>query len=187
MTAHPQHPECDDLDWRSFRYLSGEMSSVEQDEFERELESSIEACAALVRMTRLALAAREVLEDSVAVPVAARVAGQAPERAGGWSRLALGISALSLVVGLVLFGRSGSDLSPQAGSLEQTAALVSQWSDAAEDEPLFERDDETAELTDLELPHIPGWMLAAVSLEQQAAMPNPPGDRPDLEPQLQDN
>lgn len=188
MATDPQHPECNEVDWQSFRYLSGEMSPVERDAFERELESSTEACESLVRMTRVALAARSVLDEQSLVVAPNREPRRQSARSGR-SRVALGIAALSLLVGLMVLGRQNQEASPP-GTLEQTAALVSQWSDADvsnDDEELFDRDEDSTSLNDDELPQVPGWMLAAVSLDPPATESDEPRDGNDPEPEFQDN
>lgn len=153
-----------DLSLQAFRYAAGELNDAEAAEFERLLETDLEAQLALVRTVQVAT----VLESTVSTPQApARVRStvtRAPSRP--WSPvLALvgsGVVAATLLVAL-------REESTPAGPENTTVTL---WSELHEEEVVEAGLLDDAALLALEADTseeelVPDWMLAAVAIDDQ--------------------
>lgn len=185
MNSIPEQSDPHDLEWQAFRYVSEEMSSGEREAFEALLAESLDACEALARVTQLALASRTVLADQNSRP-ALRSSRPAARR---WSAAVIAAAALALLLALLLLPATNDR--PNPGNLAQAATVLSHWNDAETAELDDESDggDETSvsEFGESGLPQIPGWMVAAVSIE---ALSEEESHRPEgipAVPELQDN
>jgi hypothetical protein len=176
----------DELDWLAFRYVAGELSEEEVASFEARLADDVAACEAVAAMSELSIGTQVALLSEKLEP-ARRVEypGSLTVRIRSW--IAVGSTAVALGWLFLLLGnRSDRATVETSASVAQTEAqsaadLIARWSRSEE----TEFSDELPDITPLELsaadnserPDIPGWMIAAVSLESTES---PPDDRPDM-------
>jgi hypothetical protein len=179
MSAGPDNSfDSDDLAWRAFCYVAGELSPVDAEQFEQLLADDLSACEAVASLTELSLSARTVLESQSVT--AAHVAPDAPSRA---SRVLATVAAMASLVLLtfILSVPNRSDV-PLAGNQERSRSelILSHWmspietphentteefESPAEDRLLVAYDSEG------EVGPIPAWMFDAVRLEPHDAGP----------------
>jgi len=163
---------CDDLNWQAQQYVLGEMSAEATAAFERRLADDEAACEAVVAASALVLALQVAGPDTMSprAPISEHVSfiraasEQRPtERRNPWmsvAALTMSLAAL-LCLGLVQVPTSTSTASRDA---VDAAALVSLWHTGMVDDAEDVDDSEDA-LDPAGSVAVPGWMLAAVSIE----------------------
>lgn len=179
----------DELNWLAFRYVAGEMTAEETESFEARLTDDLAACEAVVAMSELSLSAQVAIVTEIQ-EAAIRVEDPRPVPARIRSWVAVGSTVVALGWLMLLLGngndqmKRGSPELAERGELQSAADLIARWSQADEEAVLS---DEFLEATsiefsgadELERPYIPGWMIAAVSLENT----EPPSDEmPEVPP-----
>lgn len=196
MNESPQHaPGSDDeLNWLAFRYVAGELTEEETESFEARLADDLAACEAVASMTELSINTQTALVSDKLEP-ARRVEDprSLPVRLRSW--LAVGSAIVALGWLFMLFGDGKhQDVAEFPGSsfsteLQSAADLIAHWSQSDDEVPFY---DELLEIVPIELggdesetPDIPGWMIAAVTLENAGSpaddMPDLPSDRNPVE------
>jgi len=186
----------DDLAWLAWRYLLAELTPEETAEFEARLEDDECAAVELARAVRLEQAVAAVRggqgigeaaagpRGAVVGPAAVRKSFAPPDSGRLGGRLIAGLTLAVLVAVATTATRfrwPGGGPRPEQTAVAdpaRAAALVRLWSTgpnepAASDEPGFEEAGVAAD-------ELPGWLLAAVSL-QQKRQSAPAGDEPDDE------
>lgn len=179
----PFTPELDDeLNWLAFRYVSGEMTGDEIDSFEARLARDLAACEAVAEMSNLASCSQQALTAEIS-ELAFQVENprSMSVRIRAWVAVGSTLAALGWLL-MLLTGHNDRSIveSPEAvtqNDAQAAADLIARWTQS-DGESGFS--DDLPEITPLELsgaddsekPHIPGWMIAAVSLEKTA----PPAD-----------
>lgn len=170
--AHQNRPNNDVRLWRSVCYLLEELPPSERDEFEAALAEDVELCVALAQATQLVAGLQAMRPLPQLRPV--------PHRPGRTVWLATAVSVAALALFAVLLSESLTVNRPLA-----TVRLVSLWRRGvpAASHVLSETDDDDHIAAD---DHIPGWLIAAVSLEHSVSRR---GESPlsDRNPDWEDN
>lgn len=178
----------DELNWLAFRYVAEELTEAESYAFEARLRDDLAACEAVAAMSQVSgcvqLAAAAELSQPVRKVEDPR---SLPGRFRAW--LAVGSTAVALGWLFLLLGNSNdrADLeSPDVtvnNDSQSAADLIARWSQS---DGASGFSDELLEITPLELseaddsdrPQIPGWMIAAVSLEKVQSLTDDMTDMP---------
>lgn len=168
----PSRSPLAEVDWRAFRYVSGEMSVAESELFETQLaedQAAREAVAAAVEWMTLALEAQPAAH-SVAPIAVERPSPAAPQ---AWKSalnvVSVAAALVALFAALPLLGRLAA---PRAGGGDEDSQLAAAWSatrstaaalDAAASLPSVEGDDwpTTSEVDSSAT--TPSWMLAGMA------------------------
>src|SRR5262249_38082502 len=139
--------------WMALQYVLGEFSDADRDAFEQRLIDEPELCEAVAQASLLVSSTRAALEPAV-VPVAPQ-----PQR-GSW----LAVAATSASVAALGLFAMQLPTAPRSAQRDPAAAeLVSLWESGGDDGDLDDADADSADAAgDVS---VPGWMLAAVSLE----------------------
>lgn len=165
----------EELYWAAFRYVAGEMSDIESDEFEQRLADDADLCATVAEVSALVLSVAAVRsvdasatepDRPVTLVTPARTSGK--RAAGSVSRAAailatVGCIALALLAAGRFRDDAGNVQVGDAGVID-AETLVLAWADNRPVEvPNFElvADDSFSD----ELA-VPDWMLAGVSLAE---------------------
>jgi len=182
-------PEAAELDWQAFRYIAGEMSLEEADQFEGRLAVDQAAREAVARSVEIAQGVASIAAEPVScVPMIASGTANRTQP-GHWSAravTAVAVVALLLAVGGTLF-RPAFDSTqiggPTAGGDRFASSganrLIALWTsaEAAANQSFEEAASDAAVVIDVDglLPGefadsvdtsqvvVPGWMLAAVA------------------------
>jgi hypothetical protein len=157
----PRLTNDDERNWTALRYVLGELDPAECEAWETRLATEEACCAAVAEATLFALNLQQACPVSpvvVAVPVSVHPAERSTSRAGAACAAMLAAAACFLV--LVQSPRPSVED-------EQIIRLVALWR-----QQVVPSVTATADLDeDLALPgsedRIPGWLLAAVSLEER--------------------
>lgn len=168
----------DDLNWQAQQYVLGEMSAEELAAFESRLANDEAACEAVVAASALVLALQAAVPDT-SVPRLVEsepvCLGSAPserplsERRNPW----MSVAALTMsLAALLCLGLVQVPTGPSMASRDtvDAAALVSLWHTGMVDDAEDVDDSEDA-LDPAGSVAVPGWMLAAVSIEAGANDP----------------
>lgn len=192
--------QFDELEWRAFRYLTGELTPSEASLFESSLEQDLSACEALARITEVIYAARQMETRPMSVrPVngTSLPSRTAPHsRAIRWAGVSLATISMAMLVALFV-SRSGSRTTPpnlaETVPLSQAAELISHWNadeSASPDDMLnlpAERPEEIFGDLD-EVATVPSWMIAALSLENAEELTSDSSSEPVRSvPELKEN
>ncbi len=173
-----------DYELQALRYLTGELTAGEQEQFEQLLvedEQVAEAFGETSRVLAALSADHATVSAGPQLPVSSRIMPT------GWSRLLLA-TALTFVVGLFL-GRSSVPTSPPASLVDttpltsserdRTALIAAAWidlqSDVGSDEIQVSVLDEvdpdfeivTADSAEVEELNVPNWMIAALQSQRR--------------------
>ncbi len=157
----PRLTDDDERNWTALRYVLGELDPAECEAWETRLATEEACCAAVAEATLFALNLQQACPVSpvvVAAPVSVHPAKRSTSRAGAACAAMLAAAACFLV--LVQSPRPSVED-------EQNVRLVALWR-----QQVVPSVSATADLDeDLTLPgsedRIPGWLLAAVSLEER--------------------
>lgn len=162
----------DEQNWLALRYVLDELPDAERDSFEQRLVDDPSLCEAVMKASRLVLTSRAALqpEVSLAAPAADRTG---PSRRSSWLAIcAASISAAVMALFALQISLSTRPSTSVAHHDPAAAELVSLWHSGSGDDS--EADDADGDLADGPGDvSVPGWMLAAVSLESA----NDPGDK----------
>jgi anti-sigma-K factor RskA len=153
-----------DREWLAMQYVLGELSDAERNALEERLPGDMQLCEAVTAASRLMLTAHAAIEANSS-STSIRPDSNQPRPGRSWSAVVATAAAMAMALLLVVRipvksptdGRLAND-SPQA------AELVSLWrsgSDASDDDS-DDLDDVVDDAADVA---VPGWMLAAVSIE----------------------
>jgi hypothetical protein len=147
-------PIAEHLNWLALQYVLGELSESDRSTFELRLADDLQACEAVVAATRLAMtlqAATSIVAPAAVMPVRSK------SLTGAW--LAIGMTSAAMALSCLLVFRTPTPATPSSA-----AQLVSLWHAEADagDEDSDDGDDLMDAAGDVA---VPGWMLAAVSLE----------------------
>lgn len=169
--------ELDNLEWQAFRYVAGEMTAEESQQFEQLLTDDLAACEAVARVTELSLSARNVLEHQSTSLVS--TCPEQPSRSARWAATVAAFATLSLLVA-VISAPNRSDAPGEGensvveGERSRSEQILSYWmtpvSISAENsvdelEPLSEETVLVSYDLEGEAGQIPAWMFDAVLLE----------------------
>lgn len=162
MQDKQSKPDEDRL-WRAFLYVSGELSNGESDEFERLMLEDDQLCEAVIEATQLtsAVAGSRSVSPQVVSMTDLPPLTASKLRRGRWA----GLVAICCCMFVVVVTSQFSTLSDPSVAVSETAEaeqLVDAWADSRSTEVLAEIDHSDFGPQDLE---VPGWMMAAVSLE----------------------
>jgi len=156
-----------ELDWLAFQYVTEQLPENQRDAFEGVLAGDLAACEAVAAMTVLALQLKQAATPEVSRPVR-QTARSSSSRFGSWIAVGSTVVALGWLFMLMNGQDSNTQTSVGATQSEEAAGLIAGWAGSNQDEVLAEEnlfDLETLDLNDESTPKIPGWMIAAVSLE----------------------
>lgn len=161
----------DELNWLAFRYVAGELTGEEAASFETRLANDLSVCEAVAAVSELTISTQATLL-SERLETARRTEDPRPWTARVRSWVAVGSTVLALGWLFLLLG-DGSDRaarktadSPTRNQSQSAADLIAHWSRYGETEFSDEFPEiAPTELTEPDDPDIPGWMIAAVSLE----------------------
>ena len=150
----------EDLNWLATQYVLGELSGADRESFETRLAGDVAACEAVMSASRLLLTVQAV--SAAPTPAVSTPATNLRRSArGAWAAVA---AVCMAVVALCLIPFSTPDTVESVASNDSAAQLVSLWrTGGVPDEDLEEVDDSVDDDV-----AVPGWMIAAVSLEAQA-------------------
>lgn len=154
----------DELSWSAFRYVAGEMSSLEEAAFEARMLDDVDACEAVARMALVCEAANASFER----PQVALSALPIKHRSPRWAAVAT-LAAVAWMVGIGVWFANGS-----RAERRLNAEIVGMWSSTAA--PAIVDEGNALAVEDIEVPQVdvasthgdlvvPDWMLAAVRLE----------------------
>ncbi|MBD3673534.1 MAG: hypothetical protein HUJ26_08405 [Planctomycetaceae bacterium] len=156
----------DELNWLAFQYVAGEMTEAENEAFEERLLDDLVACEAVAAMSGL----YDQFQDAVALSSAANTPSVVTPISGlrSWAAVGSTLAALAWLFALLTGTESDSVSSVVLNESEDVASLIAGWTGSDSEETLA--DDSTLNLNAFDLkdgtdPEIPGWMIAAVSLE----------------------
>jgi hypothetical protein len=157
-------PEWDqnDLDWRAFRYVAGEMTAAETAAFEGELAENLGAAEAVARAVELTTTVATV--ERLATPAIARRSAASWSLRLSWLAAGIAATVAAVLVSQVEWSSPGQIEKSSAQLAEAWSASQDdhQWSaDLAADEAL-PNDGDGVDENSVDLPAAPGWMLAAV-------------------------
>lgn len=158
-----------DLDWLAFQYAANELPGAEVDAFDRLLATDERACAALARAVTLSQAV--VAAESVPARISGVVHRAVAVRASDSRRFSRGLLAATTVACGLLFVGWLSVRAPREESVvpDSAATVASLWVAGADEDAADEvavPDAATNEL--VEEDPVPGWLMAALSEQQQA-------------------
>lgn len=161
----------DCLNWLATQYVLGELSENARHLFEERLATDLAACEAVAAASHLTLTLRAAVKpDSVAFVVPPQLHCRSSQYR---SWIGLAGAAAAVVIVAVAFSPSASR-TPQLTQADHTASeLVAIWRNEAVDPNGGGADEADVEVTvaGQEIA-VPGWLLAAVSLEQGKATGN---------------
>lgn len=160
----------DELNWLAFQYVTEQLPENQREAFETVLADDLAACEAVAAMSELAIQLKQASRFEVSRPAKTPLGLSA--RVGSW--IAVGSTLVALGWIFMLLNTDNSETSPRitvseaVSDSEEAAGLISGWTGDDEEIVLIEEnllDVETLDLNDSSTPDIPGWMIAAVSLE----------------------
>lgn len=163
-----------DLDWLAFQYVVGELCGAELDAFEKLLATDDRACGAVAEAVLLAGSVR-VIESGTAPRVPQPVIQHSNQALSAAENSFLKFSrrvlvACAVACGLVLVGwLSGRGPQEESISADSAATVASLWVAGASEETGDEvalPEPAAGEL--IEGDPVPGWLMAAVTEQQQA-------------------
>ena len=167
--------------WLAMQYVLGELSESERDAFEERMSNDLAICEAVTLASRLVLTARAALGEEPACRVdqltrPASVPDHSISATHSSRSSWLAVTVVSVAMALLcLFALQLPDRSPNGTEVARrdpaAAELVSLWrsgmnSGEADSDDADELTDATGDVA------VPGWMLAAVSLEAAADGPS---------------
>lgn len=147
------------LKWQAMQYVLGELSEADRVAFEERMVDDLAVCEAVTVASRLVLTTQAVLS----VPTIAPQAMTTRPVRGSWTAVLLTSAAMAMLCLIAVRVPLGPETDSKVAKQDpQAAELVSLWRSGTDD------DDESDELEDSMADaseSVPGWMLAAVSLE----------------------
>lgn len=162
-----------DFGWLAFQYVSGELSGAELDAFEKLLATNDRVCAAVAEAVVLAGAVRVIESEAAPRPaILVQRSSPASSLAGSaflkFSRRVL--VACSVACGVLFVGWLSVRTPHEEGlSADSAATVASLWvagaDEVAGDEAILP---EVAAVKLVEEDPVPGWLMAAVTEQQQA-------------------
>lgn len=188
-----------ELNWLATRYVLGELSVAEHAAFESRLADDVAACEAVASASRLVLAGQRAMSSGT-VPASTsslepagrgRPTPAALTRSvrGAWSVVAVASAAIAVAcLFLVRSPREENSVVVDASKVvsPSPAELVSLWRSGT-DSVVVEPEEIEIEPGDDDMA-VPGWMLAAVSLEVRGSLdPLDPVDARDPAGKVQEN
>lgn len=168
-----------ELDWQAFRYVSGELSNDEAAAFELRLATDTLACEAVARVTQLGCAIAWACDQEQALAaktpqpqersiVTVRESRAVDSRSRWASALLTGVAASAVAAAaLVMSLNPGFSSNNKLAKRNGAERLVAAWAHGEAVRNAFDDDEETASWQESDL-EPPDWLLAAVSVEQQA-------------------
>ncbi|MDB4637764.1 MAG: hypothetical protein P8M30_00560 [Planctomycetaceae bacterium] len=160
----------DELNWLAFQYVTEQLPENQREAFETVLADDLAACEAVAAMSELAIQLKQVSRRELSQPEKTPLG--LSTRLGSW--VAVGSTLVALGWIFMLLNTDNSETSPRIAvseavtDSEEAAGLIAGWTGDEEETVLIEEnllDVETLDLNDSSTPDIPGWMIAAVSLE----------------------
>jgi anti-sigma-K factor RskA len=162
-------PVDEQRDWLALQYVLGELSDADREAFEERLGDDLAACDAVAAASRLVLALRAAAPVPEVSPIEPAVATDSrhPKKSAFSAWLSVVVASAAMAV-LCLFATRTPVSRPTSSdvvSVDHTAVeLVSLWRSGMDaDEGDVDDMDEGLESSSEDA--VPGWMLAAVSLE----------------------
>ena len=171
MTANRSHDaendaENDtDLDWLAFQYAAGELRGTELDQFEQLLATDERACAALAQAVLLGQAVVRCEQSARTVVVPARITDRRP----AWQTIAVACSVACVAVGVGWWKPWSPAKNSGTAAASEVATLWIQGADEDLGEAQAVHPHDVPDVDAEEDDAVPGWMLAAVTHQQQAA------------------
>lgn len=179
----------DSLTWLATRYVLGELTESERDAFESRLADDLAACEAVAEASRMKLALHAALADTaIGARVTTGVRVHQPVVATSRrSWLAVGtamISVACLILAVTFWPSESVDpgvagLVPTGTSAGSAVELVALWRTGMQIAEV-ELDDADGDVLEAASDvAVPGWLLAAVSLEKNGVEEGQPEERQD--------
>lgn len=159
-----KNPLSEDEQWLAFRYVAGELSDAETEAFELQMLDDQRLCDAIVDATLLttAIAAERTAVGVKVLPVAATVS---PSTGGRRAVVAIVTTCCCMAVVVLASQYAGLPQNTNAFAAvvrSEAEILVDAWAEGFDEDTLVEPLPADIGEADLE---IPGWLMAAVSLD----------------------
>lgn len=158
----------DERNWIAFQYVTGELSDAERDAFEERLLDDLAACEAVAAMSELCQQYQHATDVEPASSIHHTPTPTVFSRLRSWVAVASTLAAVVWLFVLLDGTETPSVSSINPTETEDAAGLIAGWANSEPEETLPE--DSLYKLNEVDFndgsaPEIPGWMIAAVSLE----------------------
>ncbi len=156
----------EELDWLAFRYVVGELHGTELEMFEKLSSTDDRFCTAVVEAVLLVEGVVQVEQRQIepCVPVSQHIAHRPGRRLAAVA--ACCVAGLAVAIGWLSFVEKPADKQ----AIETASSVAALWVQGADEETNESAVSVNPDVIDLEDEDaVPGWLLAAVTEQQQAA------------------